>query len=71
MSPRNWKFRLEDMIEAIVLIEEYIKDMDIHLGPETGRLLMPSYGTLKLLGKLRPISQIQFRRDIMKFPGFR
>jgi len=28
VSPRNWKFRLEDMIEAIVLIEEYVKEMD-------------------------------------------
>ena len=28
MSPRDWNFRLEDMVEAIDLIEEYVKNMD-------------------------------------------
>ena len=28
MSPRDWKFRLEDMAEAIDIIQEYVKNMD-------------------------------------------
>ena len=28
MSPRNWKFRLEDITESLELIFEYVKDID-------------------------------------------
>lgn len=28
MSPRNWEFRLEDINEALELIEEYVIDLD-------------------------------------------
>ena len=28
MSPRNWKFRLEDINEALGLIEEYVKGLE-------------------------------------------
>ncbi len=30
MSPRDWKFRLEDMAEAINLIESYLDNLDQH-----------------------------------------
>jgi uncharacterized protein with HEPN domain len=28
VSPRNWKFRLEDIRDSLELISEYVKDMD-------------------------------------------
>ena len=28
MSPRNWKFRLEDITESLELIFEYVRDID-------------------------------------------
>jgi uncharacterized protein with HEPN domain len=28
VSPRNWRFRLEDMDEALEAISEYVGDMD-------------------------------------------
>ena len=28
MSPRNWKFRLEDIVDSLELIFEYVEDLD-------------------------------------------
>lgn len=28
MSPRNWKFRLDDIIDSLELIAEYVQNMD-------------------------------------------
>lgn len=28
MSPRNWEFRLEDIVESLELVFEYVKDVE-------------------------------------------
>jgi len=59
VSPRNWEFRLEDINEALELIEEYVIDLQ----------LMPSFAILKSSVRQQIISHPQFRRNTQKFPG--
>ena len=51
MSPRNWKFRLEDMMEAIVRIEEYVKEMDNSSWPRARKTIDAVIRNLEIIGK--------------------
>ena len=51
MSPRDWKFRLEDMVESIDLIEEYVKNMDRNSWSQDRKTIDAVIRNLEVIGE--------------------
>jgi uncharacterized protein with HEPN domain len=48
VSPRDWRFRIEDILESLDRIEQYIKGMDKAAWKKDKKQWMPSFGILRL-----------------------
>lgn len=51
MSPGDWKFRLEDMVESIDLIEEYVKNMDRNSWSQDRKTIDAVIRNLEVIGE--------------------
>lgn len=51
MFPRDWKFRLEDMVESIDLIEEYVKNMDRNSWSQDRKTIDAVIRNLEVIGE--------------------
>jgi len=51
VSPRDWKFRLEDMVESIDLIEEYVKNMDRNSWSQDRKTIDAVIRNLEVIGE--------------------
>jgi uncharacterized protein with HEPN domain len=49
--PRDWKFRLEDMVESIDLIEEYVKNMDRNSWSQDRKTIDAVIRNLEVIGE--------------------
>lgn len=51
MSPRNWKFRLEDISEALDLIEEYIQGLEYSSWAKDRKTIDAVIRNLEIIGE--------------------
>ena len=51
MSPRDWKFRLEDINEALGLIEEYVKGIEYSSWTEDRKTIDAVIRNLEIIGE--------------------
>jgi uncharacterized protein with HEPN domain len=51
VSPRDWNVRLEDMVEAIDLIEGYVKNMDQHSWSQDRKTVDAVVRNLEIIGE--------------------
>lgn len=51
MSPRNWKFRLDDINEALDFIREYVKDLDYSSWAKDRKTIDAVIRNLEIIGE--------------------
>ena len=51
MSPRNWKFRLEDINDALEAISEYVADMDYSAWQQDRKTIDAVIRNLEIIGE--------------------
>ena len=51
MSRRNWKFRVEDISEALELIFEYVKDMDYDAWQQDRKTIDAVIRNIEIIGE--------------------
>ena len=51
MSPRNWKFRLEDIVDSIELIFEYAEDVDYNSWKKDRKTIDAIIRNLEIIGE--------------------
>lgn len=51
MSPRNWEFRLEDIVESLSLIFEYVADMDFQSWSKDRKTIDAVVRNLEIVGE--------------------
>jgi uncharacterized protein with HEPN domain len=51
VSPRDWRFRLEDISEALDLIEEYVKGLDYSSWAEDRKTIDAVIRNLQIIGE--------------------
>lgn len=51
MSPRNWKFRIEDIIEALDRIFQYVKDQDYDSWMQDQKTIDAVIRNLEIIGE--------------------
>ena len=69
MPYRDWRLRIDDMLEAIDKIERYTKDMDLRRGSTMKKPLVRSFVIWRLLGKRLLTCRMTFWNVIAKSPG--
>lgn len=51
MSSRNWKFRLEDIVESLDLISEYVQDMDYNSWTKDRKTIDAVIRNIEIIGE--------------------
>ena len=60
MSPRNWKFRLEDIIEALDRILQYVEDLDYDCWLKDQKTIDAVVRNLEIIGEAVHGSRVGF-----------
>jgi len=71
VSPRNWEFRLEDINEALELIEEYVIDLDFTSWTKDRKTIDAVIRNLEIIGGAANHIPHSIQRNTQKFPGCR
>lgn len=70
MSPRNWKFRLEDINEALDLIREYTKDLDFISWAKDRKTIDAVIRNLEIIGEAANHIPDSIQSKYMEIPWF-
>lgn len=70
MSPRDWRFRLEDISEALDLIEEYVKGLDYSSWAKDRKTIDAVIRNLQIIGEAANHIPDQIQESNMEIPWF-
>lgn len=70
MSPRDWRFRLEDINEALDLIEEYVKGLDYSSWAKDRKTIDAVIRNLQIIGEAANHIPDQIQERNKEIPWF-
>ena len=68
MSPRNWEFRLEDINEALELIEEYVINLDFTSWTKDKKTIDAVIRNLEIIGEAANHVPDSIQEKYLKIP---
>ncbi len=70
MSPRDWKFRIDDIIEALDRIFQYIQDMDYNSWIEDQKTIDAVVRNLEIVGEAAANVPIEIQDQFTDIPWY-